>query len=57
MDALNGNRITTSWTLNILDNSLYDNDGRKVGINCSTTTGILEKLLWEIWEVNVVNSY
>ena len=44
VDALNGNRITTSWTKNILDNSLYNNNGGKVGINCSTTTGILEKL-------------
>ena len=43
VDPLNGNRITTSWSKDLVNNNIYNNHGGNVGINCYST-GILERL-------------
>lgn len=44
VDALNNNKISTSWSKNLLTNDIYNNNGGNVGINVYNTTSILEKL-------------
>ncbi len=44
VDALNNNRISTSWSKNLLTNDIYNNNGGNLGINVYNSTVILEKL-------------
>lgn len=44
VDALNNNRISTSWSKNLITNDIYNNNGGNLGINVYNSTVILEKL-------------
>ena len=44
VDALNNNKISTSWSKNLLTNDIYNNNGGNLGVNVYNTTSILEKL-------------
>lgn len=44
VDPLNDNKISTSWSKNVLTNDIYNNNGGNLGVNVYNTTSILEKL-------------